>query len=243
MTMPEPFARIPYVRRCVLRRQGRTIEAVLCNVSVVGVYVTFLRPLPGTMPEVGETVDVSFLLPGESQTVEGQATVTWQNLEDPEGAESLPPGCGLRFASLHPDDRRRIEELVADYKSAKVPRAGVPTPHSGFVRVPYIQPCLLLSDTATWEGVLCNLSLLGAYVTLDPIPPEDEQVKLLFRLPGGTQPAQIASEVVWVNSEEPPRADSLPSGCGLRFVDLPGDVRIDIERLVQDYESLPRGTE
>jgi Tfp pilus assembly protein PilZ len=237
----EPFARIPYVRRCVLRRDGRVVEAVLCNLSTVGVYVTFLRPLPSTIPGLGETVDISFLLPGDAQPLTGQATVTWQNLEDPTGPDSLPPGCGLRFASLAPHDHARIEDLIADYRSAAQPRAGIPTPHSGFVRVPYIQPCLLVSETATWEGVLCNLSLLGAYVTVDPIPPEGEDVKLFFRLPRESRPVEVASEVVWVNFEEPPRADSLPLGCGVRFVALDDDVRGGIERIVQDYESLPRG--
>lgn len=238
--MPELFARVPYVRRCVMTRGGRAVEAVICNLSVVGVYVTFLRPLPSNIPAVGESVHISFLLPGDGEAIEGDATVTWQNLEEPDEAESLPPGCGLRFLSLKPSDHKRVAELIRDYLHASRPMLETPAPHSGFVRIPYVQPCLLVAEAATWEGVLCNLSLLGAYVAVDPIPPEGETLKLLFRLPKESQPTQVASQIVWVNSEDPLRAGSLPAGCGLRFIDLEEATRSAIKALVDAYESLPR---
>ncbi len=236
------FARIPYVRRCVLQRNGRRAEAVLCDLSVLGVYVTFLRPLPEAIPEPGETVSISFLLPEDPVPVEGDATVTWQNVEERQEVAGLPPGCGLRFVSLHPSHHSRIDELIQDYRSSPHPRISVPPPHTGFVRIPYVQPCLLVNDAGTWEGVLCNLSLVGAYVTTDPIPPTGERLGLLFKVPGEDRPLEARGEVVWVNPEEPRRADSLPPGCGLRFEGLDPAVRAHVARLIVEYESIPRDT-
>jgi hypothetical protein len=239
--MPEAFARIPYVRRCLVQRAGgRRTEAVLCNLSVLGVYVTFLRALPEMMPESGETVAVTFVLPDDSTPVQAEAVVTWQNLEERRDVEGLPSGCGLRFTALPPDDHTRIAELVQDYCQSAQPRIAVPPPHTGLIRIPYVQPCLLVGADGTWEGVVCNLSLAGAYVTVDPIPPKAERLRLLFKTPGHELPLQIDTEVVWENADEPRRAEGLPPGCGIRFVELTLDARERIEDLVLEYESIPR---
>ena len=41
-------------------------------------------------------------------------------------------------------------------------------PRSGFTRIPYVQSCALEVDGQRRDGMLCNLSLLGAYVHVDP---------------------------------------------------------------------------
>jgi hydrogenase maturation protease len=238
--MPSEFARIPYVRRCVVQRGDRRTEAVACNLSVLGVYVTFLRPLPEAIPAAGETVVVTFLLPDDALPVEAEATVTWQNLEERQDVDGLPSGCGLRFTTLRVDDQRRIELLVQDYLRAPHPRIAAPAPHSGLIRIPYVQPCLLAGGDGTWEGVLCNLSLLGAYVAVDPIPPKGEKVHLLFKVPREEQPLDAQCEVVWENAHEPSGAQSLPPGCGLRFAPMSPAVRERVEDLILEYESIPR---
>jgi Tfp pilus assembly protein PilZ len=240
--MPEEFARIPYVRRCLLQRGGRRTEAVVCNLSVLGVYVTFLRPLPEAIPGAGETVEITFLLPDDATSVQAEATVTWQNLEERQDVDGLPSGCGLRFMALRPDDHQRIEELVHDYLHAARPKISAPPPHSGLIRIPYVQPCLLVGGDAAWEGVICNLSLLGAYVAADPIPPKADRVRLLFKVPREEQPLEAPCEVVWENPQEPSRAEGLPPGCGLRFTELSQSARGRIEELILEYESIPRDT-
>jgi Tfp pilus assembly protein PilZ len=238
--MSDAFARIPYVRRCLLRRVDRRVEAVLCNLSVLGVYLTFLRPLPEAIPAAGEEVGITFLLPDDPTPVEAEAAVTWQNLEEPQDVDGLPVGCGLRFTALNPDDHQRIEELVRDYRHSARPRAAAPPPHSGLIRIPYVQPCLLVGADAAWEGVLCNLSLLGVYVAVDPIPPRGESLHLFFKAPGAEQPLDAPCEVVWENPQEPGVAEALPPGCGLRFGQISPPVRERVEQLVLDYESVPR---
>ncbi len=205
-------------------------------------YVTFLRPFPEAIPGAGETVTVTFLLPDDPASVEAEATVTWQNLEERQDVDGLPSGCGLRFTALGPGYRQRIEELVRDYLHSARPKASPPAPHSGLVRIPYVQPCLLVGGDATWEGALCNLSLLGAYVAVDPIPPKADTVRLLFRVPREEQPLEAPCEVVWENPQEPSQAESLPPGCGLRFTGLSPLARGRIDELILEYESLPRDT-
>lgn len=235
---PVPQVRIPFVRRCVLWRGGRRSEGVICNLSALGVYVTFPRLLTDTLPDAGDTVQIAFLLPGDAMPVQSDAIVTWQNIEESEGADSLPPGCGLRFVSLRPDDHHRIGELVHDYCHAPQPRIAVSAPHTGFIRMPYVQPCVLVGGHGTWEGVLCNVSLVGAYVTVDPLPPSGERIRLLFSLRG--KPVEAQCEVAWLNTQEPLLANSLPQGCGLRFVEPDDNLQERLGSLIADYESLPR---
>src|SRR5688572_14603510 len=99
---PVPDVRIPYVHRCIIELDSRRTEAVICNLSTMGVYVTFLPPSPETVPEPGQTVRVSFNLPGDTAAVESAAIVAWQNLDEPGGVTGLPPGCGLSFTGLIP---------------------------------------------------------------------------------------------------------------------------------------------
>ena len=236
------FASIPYVRTCVLLRQGRPREAMLCTLGVRGTYITFARSLAEEIPNLHEELHVTFLLPGESIPISAEATVTWKNIDEPGTTESLPPGCGVRFTSMSPDDRQRIAELVADYRDSPQPRIAAPAPHSGLTRIPYVHSCLLTGEIGTWEGVLSNISLNGAYIALDPIPAHGEQLQLLTHLPGETALVQIPVEVVWVNPHEPSRMGSLPPGCGVRFVSLVAGTHERIEEMIAAYESPPRET-
>lgn len=231
--------RIPYVRPCLLERNGHTIDAVVCNLSMLGVYVTFLPHAAKDMPEPGENVRVCFLLPGDPMPVDAEAVVTWQNVDDPGTVDSLPTGCGLRFVSLHPDDHHRIGALVHDYRHEPEPRVEVPRPHSGAVRVPYVQICVLSGAGGRWEGLLCNVSPVGAYVMVSPIPPVGEALHLSFTVSGG-HALDVPCEVAWVNAEQPPDAEALPPGCGLRFTGLDDDARSRLQSLIREYESLPR---
>ena len=82
------------------------------NVSTVGLYVL----LQDRLPLVGETVRVSFSLPGDAVVIGAQASVMWQNhmffQGSGEKAPRLPPGCGLKFLDLQPADEARILERV-----------------------------------------------------------------------------------------------------------------------------------
>jgi Tfp pilus assembly protein PilZ len=237
--VPE-FLQIPYVRRCVVQRGGRRAEGVVCSLSVVGAYVTYVRPLPHLIPAVGECVNIAFQLLDRTAPVEAEALVTLQKIDDPEAVDSLPPGCGLTFTALDGGDRSGIETLLHDYQHAAHPLITPTLPHSGVTRIPYVQPCLMVGEQSAWEGVLCNLSVSGAYVTVDPIPPQGERIRLLFKAPRALDLVEAQCEVVWANPEEPCRAENLPPGCGVRFDDMTTSAREQIAQLIREYESLPR---
>jgi uncharacterized protein (TIGR02266 family) len=91
---------------------------------------------------------------------------------------------------------------------------------TGFNRVPFVAGCTLEIDGELLSGVTCNLSVLGLYLNIDPLPPQGAHVRLCFRLPDGGDPIEGEARVTWVNDEPVRAIGDLPPGCGLRFVSL-----------------------
>ncbi len=89
-------------------------------------------------------------------------------------------------------------------------------PYSAVWRVPLQEHCRLEGEGLAVAGALCNLSLGGAYVAVDPVPRVGENVLLSFALPGRAGPMAIEAVVCWDNSGR--KAPGLPSGCGLEFL-------------------------
>ncbi len=231
------FSRIPLITRCVVTRayalgERRSVDAMLANISVLGTYLILETTL-----EDGEEVRLRFLLPDGRGAVECEAKVTWVNIEPPQSVDSLPPGCGLRFQSMRPVDHERIARLVEDYRVAAEPMIGRPVPYTGFTRAPYVQPCLI---DGVLRGVICNISVVGLYVAVDPIPLFDQTVSVAFRLPGTDELVEAPAVVAWINPDEPTEVEALPPGCGLRFDGLEDDVAQAISAMVEDYLSIPR---
>ncbi len=229
------FSRIPLIVRGVLRWAGEAHEVLICNLSVLGVYVTGER-----VPEEGTRVALRFVPPDGQGPIACEAEVTWSNPDPPERVDSLPPGFGLRFASMAPHDLERIEALIEDYRMSVKPAIAVPVPYSGVTRIPYVQPCRLVTETGAAQGVVCNLSTLGIYVAVDAIPPFESRVRVSFRLPQAPEPLESECQVAWVNPDEPMEVESLPTGCGLHFLALPDEMRLRIERLIGEYLKIPR---
>jgi hypothetical protein len=224
------FTRVPYTQMCRVVRGGRGVDGVLCNISVLGVYVAL-----DDVPEVGESVEIEFALPGGAR-IASAGIVVWRNPDDPASIHRLPPGCGLRFVALDPNDVRRIEELVAAYRGSLPLGIGATPPRSGHVRVPYMQRCQLVIEQRPYLGLVCNVSTLGVYVATDPVPPLSTRVDVSFVLPRDSHRFEATSTVTWRNTEDDRRVDSLPFGCGLRFDGLAAERRARLERLVLEYE-------
>jgi Tfp pilus assembly protein PilZ len=89
-------------------------------------------------------------------------------------------------------------------------------PYSAMWRVPLQESCRLEGAGLAAAGALCNLSLGGAYVAVDPVPRVGENVLLSFALPGRAGPIAVEAVVCWDNSGR--QAPGLPSGCGLEFL-------------------------
>ena len=224
--------RIPFITRCTVVRGSECVEAMLCSLSVLDAYLVVEPPL-----NEGELVRLRFVLPLTLRAVECEAEVGWVKSEHPRAVDSLPPGCSLLFRSMRAQDRDRIAALVDDYRLAQRPRIVRPLPHSGFTRIPYVQPCLI---DGTSRGVTCNISVVGLYVAVDPIPSYGATASVSMRLPGLDMLVETPAVVAWVNPDQPVQVEALPPGCGLRFSDLPGDVGQVITAMVESFLSVPR---
>jgi hypothetical protein len=104
-------------------------------------------------------------------------------------------------------------------------------PHSAVWRVPIEGECRLEGDRGVTPGVLCNLSLGGAFVALGSVPRVGENLVLSFALPGEANTLAVDAVVCWDNSGR--RAPGLPPCCGLEFLAPPWADRHRIEAAVR----------
>jgi len=120
---------------------------------------------------------------------------------------------------------------------AKVPTTWkVKEPRSGRARIPFVQRCTVTEPRGECKALICDLSVAGAYVRLDPPPRRGATLGLSFHLfPADPQPVVATAEVVWRNAPDSPRVADLPPGCGLRFLDISADDSDRIAALVHAY--------
>src|SRR6186713_1229375 len=97
---------------------------------------------------------------------------------------------------------------------------------SGFDRIPLAQSCEVEHDGERHRALVCNLSILGAYVHTPSPPPRDSRVTLTFELPDDGPEVRAAGSVTWVHDAPEDGPTSLPRGFGLRFLTAaPDDLR------------------
>jgi hypothetical protein len=123
---------------------------------------------------------------------------------------------------------------------SRLPLQWVLVPDSGQLRIPTDQPCGVTADGVTREGSIWNLSVVGAYLAMEPpLPVLGETLRLSFALADDAAPIACAARVVWQN---PPSiiirglgavAFALPPGCGLAFLALDPADRERIEARVR----------
>jgi hypothetical protein len=117
VTFNQPFTgfyRIACNEPCEAELPTGAREAVVWNVSTLGLYLVLSPPVP----EIGDKLRVSFRLTGDPTPITAQCRVVWQNLPFLRGAgqkaPTLPPGCGLQFLALDAADRERIDARVRE---------------------------------------------------------------------------------------------------------------------------------
>ena len=227
------FSRVPFVQSCTVTWDGLETSCLVCNISILGVYLQLEAPL-----ERRREVTLRFRLADEGPEIEAAAVVTWVNEAPPEGTAGLPPGCGLRFLRVAPDDLRRIAALVKAFVAAPQEQsgAGVGQPFTGRARIPLITACTLAGRFGVRRGSLCNLSVLGVYVALKEIPALGALGRIAFHLPGVSEEFCADVRVCWQNPAFPARAHALPPGCGLCFENLESRQEELLRGVVSDYQ-------
>ncbi len=108
-------------------------------------------------------------------------------------------------------------------------------PYSKLWRVPFVRRCRVEWGGSARDAVCCNISADGVYIAIHPIPPVGKRVHLRFALPGNEIPIAVEAEVCWESSGQSHKVHSLPPGCGLGFLALPGSNRDRIADLVDEY--------
>lgn len=113
-------------------------------------------------------------------------------------------------------------------------------PRSGFTRIPFVQSCRVRIDGREQTGLVCNVSVLGAFLHLEPLPPVGANVGVELALHDDGPPVVADARVTWIREEAPDCIGGLPPGCGLRFTTLaPADVR-RLNDLVTSFRAAPR---
>jgi hypothetical protein len=105
--------RIACGESCDVAEGGQHRQGMIWNLSVVGVYLV----LPAPVPVAGETVLLTFNLPGDSTPVTCQGRIRWVNPPSifqgcGQNKMALPPGCGVEFTVLDTHDAERIGARV-----------------------------------------------------------------------------------------------------------------------------------
>lgn len=113
-------------------------------------------------------------------------------------------------------------------------------PQSGYHRVPFVQICGVDSGGFRRRALICNLSVLGAYIHDDRPPAIGSDLTITFRLPDDGALVLAEASVTWVNDDPAASVTALPRGFGARFTSVaPDDVR-RIAGLVAAFVAAPR---
>jgi Tfp pilus assembly protein PilZ len=108
---------VPFIRRCALAfDDGTSASTFTVNINVLGAYVA-----RDQMPRLSQAVTITMATPGKDVQLVLRGTVTWLNPRQQHPVHSLPPGFGVRFADLSPEDRRCIEGVIDDYARRNPP--------------------------------------------------------------------------------------------------------------------------
>jgi hypothetical protein len=73
------------------------------------------------MPQLNQAVTITLATPGKDIPLVLRGIVTWLNPRQQHPVHSLPPGFGVKFDTLRPEDRRCIEGVIDDYTRRNPP--------------------------------------------------------------------------------------------------------------------------
>ena len=110
------------------------------------------------------------------------------------------------------------------------------TPSPASPRVPLVRKCqLTFPDGRAGTAFIVNVSVVGAYLAMDEIPPLGAQISVGFTFPGNSREIRASGAVVWLNPRQQHPVHSLPPGVGLKFLGLADADRKRIETFVREY--------
>jgi uncharacterized protein (TIGR02266 family) len=93
----------------------------------------------------------------------------------------------------------------------------------------------LESDHNFYTGLACNISEGGLFVATYQHHPVGTQLTVRFTLPGRERAIETPVEVCWIRDA---RSSTLPTGMGLRFLDLGGADLLAVTDFVQQRDTI-----
>jgi hypothetical protein len=134
---------------------------------------------------------------------------------------------GARFALFDPASDEELRFVVNEARHASTP--ALPRLEQ---RVPAGLPARLLAKNGEKVALVHNLSVTGAFVATPRPTLRGGAVRLSFSLPGGE--ASLPATVVWNNVPGNLRRFHAPVGMGLRFTEIPTDIRRELSAWVEE---------
>ena len=103
--------RITFIQKATLTHAGGSEDAFLMDLGLRGVFIERAAPLPQ-----GETVEVSFRLPGNELPVIARCRVAWWHPREMAlTSKTLPSGVGLEFVEIDGAAARRVRAYLSEY--------------------------------------------------------------------------------------------------------------------------------
>ena len=87
-------------------------RAYIGNLSGGGLFIKTTKSL-----QVGTLSDLEFTLPDSNQVIRTTGKVAWARSKD-MSTEKMPPGMGIQFIDMNPEDKRLLENYIASVNSS-----------------------------------------------------------------------------------------------------------------------------
>jgi len=93
------------------KRASDFFKAYIANVGEGGLFIHTTKNLP-----VGSLLDLEFSLPDTNQSITTKGKVVWARPQD-MSTEKMPPGMGIQFIDMNPNDRELVKNYIAKFGS------------------------------------------------------------------------------------------------------------------------------
>jgi len=98
--------------RISFKKESDFFKAYIANLAKGGLFVKTMKTLP-----VDTFLNVEFSLPNRNQIIHTTGKVVWTRSKD-KSSEKMPPGMGIQFVDIDPEDERLLKNYMAAFQSS-----------------------------------------------------------------------------------------------------------------------------
>jgi hypothetical protein len=194
------------------------ISAETVNISISGVFICCQK-----LPQQEEKLRLT-MNPPNHQSLTVTAEVVWSNFNVPAN-EAVNRGIGIRFTEISSEDHQFLARTVTDhYQKLQEQRDNL--------RVDVKWPVTIESTEGLLNGETMNVSISGAFICCQKLPPLKEKFRLTMN-PPGRHPLTATAEVIWSNFNVP-ESQVVNRGMGIRYEEISDEDRQFIKKTIKD---------